>query len=88
MVAGVLVSMASSNRIVCRGCFLGHSAALLPKNVYVSPPKLQCIATKKRLEMIEATTKQRTDFSIEELKNGSEVQGTKVVLNLPIQYSK
>ena len=51
MVAGMLVSMASSNRIVRRGCFLGHSAALLPKNVYVSPPKLQCIATKKRLEM-------------------------------------
>jgi hypothetical protein len=38
--------------------------------------------------MIEATTKQRTDFSIEELKNGSEVKGTKVVLNLPIQYIK
>ena len=50
MVAGVLVSMASSNRIVCRGCFLGHSAALLPQNLYVSPPKLPCIAAKNHLK--------------------------------------
>jgi hypothetical protein len=52
MVAGMLVSMASSNRIVRRGCFLGHSAALLPKNVYVSPPKVVCIAAIKRLKML------------------------------------
>jgi hypothetical protein len=44
--------------------------------------------TKKRLEMIEATTKQKTNFSIEEIKNNSEVQGTRVILNLPIQYIK
>ena len=42
--------MASSNRIVCRGCFLGHSAALLPQNLYVSPPKLPCIAAKNHLK--------------------------------------
>jgi hypothetical protein len=43
--------------------------------------------TKKRLEMIESTTKQKTEFTIEEVKNNNgETQGTKVTLHLPIQY--
>lgn len=43
--------------------------------------------TQKRLEMIESTTKQKTDFTIEELKNEQlEILGTKVTLHLPIQY--
>ena len=45
--------------------------------------------TKKRLEMIESTTKQKTEFEIEEIKNSNgETQGTKVTLHLPIQYIK
>lgn len=45
--------------------------------------------TKKRLEMIESTTKQKTEFKIEEVKNNpEEISGTKVTLHLPIQYIK
>ncbi|MEK8180304.1 tetratricopeptide repeat protein [Flavobacterium buctense] len=45
--------------------------------------------TKKRLEMIESTTKQKTEFTIEEVKNSNgEAIGTKVTLHLPIQYIK
>ncbi|RKS01828.1 tetratricopeptide repeat protein [Flavobacterium sp. 102] len=45
--------------------------------------------TKKRLEMIESTTKQKTEFKIEEVKNNTEeISGTKVTLHLPIQYIK
>ena len=43
---------------------------------------------KKRLEMIESATKKKADFRIEELKNNEEIIGTKVVLNLPMQYLK
>jgi tetratricopeptide (TPR) repeat protein len=43
--------------------------------------------TKKRLEMMEASTSRQANVEIEELKNSSgEITGTKVVLNLPIQY--
>ena len=45
--------------------------------------------TKKRLEMMEASTAQKAKVAIKEIKNESgEIQGTKVVLNLPIQYVK
>ncbi|MGC4041357.1 MAG: tetratricopeptide repeat protein [Flavobacterium sp.] len=45
--------------------------------------------TKKRLEMMEASTSRKANVEIIELKNGKgEVSGTKVVLNLPIQYIK
>ena len=45
--------------------------------------------TKKRLEMMEASTAQKAKVEIEEIKNDlDEIQGTKVVLNLPIQYIK
>ncbi len=43
--------------------------------------------TKKRLEMMEASTSRKANVEIEELKNNrGEILGTKVVLNLPIQY--
>ncbi len=42
--------------------------------------------TKKRLQMIESTTNQKADFSIEEIVKESHIKGTKVVLHLPIQY--
>ena len=43
--------------------------------------------TKKRLEMMEASTAQKAKVEIKEMKNESgEIQGTKVVLILPIQY--
>lgn len=42
--------------------------------------------TKKRLQMIESTTNQKADFSIEEIVKENHIKGTKVVLHLPIQY--
>ena len=43
--------------------------------------------TKKRLEMMEASTSRKANVEIEELKNNKgEILGTKVILNLPIQY--
>jgi LytS/YehU family sensor histidine kinase len=45
--------------------------------------------TKKRLEMMEASTAQKAKVEIKEIKNElGVIQGTKVVLNLPIQYIK
>jgi len=45
--------------------------------------------TKKRLEMMEAATSRKANVKIEEIKNNTgEILGTKVVLNLPIQYVK
>ena len=44
--------------------------------------------TKKRLEIMEATTLKSAQIDIQELTNGNEVVGTKVILRLPIQYIK
>lgn len=43
--------------------------------------------TRKRLEMMEAYTTKKAKVEIEELRENDVVQGTKVVLNLPIQYT-
>lgn len=42
--------------------------------------------TKKRLQMIESTTHQKADFTIEEIVKENHINGTKVILHLPIQY--
>ncbi|MGX7668061.1 tetratricopeptide repeat-containing sensor histidine kinase [Flavobacterium pedocola] len=42
--------------------------------------------TRKRLEMMEASTSKKAKVAIEELNEAGTIQGTKVVLNLPIQY--
>ncbi|MGV3697476.1 tetratricopeptide repeat-containing sensor histidine kinase [Flavobacterium sp.] len=43
--------------------------------------------TKKRLEMMEASTSRKANVTIEELRSATgEILGTKVILNLPIQY--
>ena len=43
--------------------------------------------TKKRLEMMEAFTAKKAQVSIDEILDADQmVQGTKVVLHLPIQY--
>ncbi len=42
--------------------------------------------TKKRLEIMEATTLKSAQIDIQELANDEEVIGTKVTLRLPIQY--
>jgi tetratricopeptide (TPR) repeat protein len=43
--------------------------------------------TKKRLEMMEASTSRKANVEIVEIKNEKdEIKGTKVILNLPIQY--
>jgi len=57
-------------------------------NSVVAHKSMALDITKKRLEMIESTTKQKTNFTIEEVKSDSEIKGTKVILNLPIQYIK
>ncbi len=45
--------------------------------------------TKKRLEMMEASTSRKANVEIKEIKNDKgEILGTKVVLNLPIQYTE
>lgn len=45
--------------------------------------------TKKRLEMMEASTAQKAKVEIKEIKDEKgEILGTKVVLNLPIQFIK
>ena len=45
--------------------------------------------TKKRLEMMEASTARKANVEIKEVKNtNGEILGTKVVLNLPIQFIK
>lgn len=45
--------------------------------------------TKKRLEMMEASTAQKANVEIKEIKNeNGEILGTKVFLNLPLQYIK
>ena len=45
--------------------------------------------TKKRLEMIEASTSKKANVRMEELKNNEgKILGTKVVLNLPVQFLK
>ncbi len=58
------------------------------QNSVVAHKSMALDITKKRLEMIESTTKQKTNFTIEEVKSGNEIKGTKVVLNLPILYIK
>ncbi|NNT72524.1 tetratricopeptide repeat protein [Flavobacterium sp. IMCC34852] len=59
------------------------------ENSVVAHKSMALDITKKRLEMIESTTKQKTEFKIEEIKtNPEEILGTKVTLHLPIQYIK
>ena len=42
--------------------------------------------TKKRLQMIESTTSQKAEVKIEEVIENGQVLGTKVILQLPLQY--
>jgi hypothetical protein len=45
--------------------------------------------TKKRLELMETSTSMKANVEIIELKNDkNEVQGTKVILKIPVQYIK
>ncbi|MBC7640847.1 MAG: tetratricopeptide repeat protein [Flavobacterium sp.] len=44
--------------------------------------------TKKRLEMMENGSNNKSELKIDEIIKNNEVVGTKVVLNLPIQYIK
>lgn len=43
--------------------------------------------TRKRLEMMEATTAQPAHVTIEEMTDGNQPAGTRVVISLPIQYT-
>lgn len=69
---------------------IGFGKSKEMKETLVSVHKSMALdITKKRLEMMEASTSRKANVAIEELKNDNgEVKGTKVVLNLPIQYIK
>jgi LytS/YehU family sensor histidine kinase len=60
----------------------------LKENSVVVHKSMALDITKKRLQMIESTTSKKAEVLIEELKSGKEIIGTKVVLNLPLQYIK
>jgi LytS/YehU family sensor histidine kinase len=60
----------------------------LKENSVTAHQSMALEITKKRLEMMEATTSQSASVSIEEItNNNNEVEGTKVIISLPIQYT-
>ena len=61
-----------------------------PEETLVSVHKSMALdITKKRLEMMEASTAQKANVEIKEIKSeNGEILGTKVILNLPLQYIK
>jgi tetratricopeptide (TPR) repeat protein len=65
-----------------------HQSKNLKQNSVAAHKSMALDIITKRLEMIEESTKQKTSFSIDELKQNGEIKGTKVELRLPIQYIK
>ncbi len=67
---------------------IGFDTSKALKEPLVSVHKSMALdITRKRLEMMEASTSQKANVRIEELKNEKgEILGTKVVLNLPVQF--
>ena len=63
-----------------------EKSKLMKENSVVVHKSMALDITKKRMQMIASSTNQKSNFSIEEIKNNKEVLGTKVVLHLPIQY--
>ena len=69
---------------------IGFNQSIAQKeNSVVAHKSMALNITKKRLEMIESVTNQRANVNIEEVKdNQGSIVGTKVTLQLPIQYLK
>ncbi len=59
---------------------------LLKENSVKAHQSMALEITKKRLEIMEATTSKSAQIEIQELKNTTDNKGTKVILRLPIQY--
>ena len=58
----------------------------LKENLVTVHKSMALDITRKRLEMMEAYTAKKAKVEIEELTENNVVLGTKVVLNLPIQF--
>ncbi len=65
-----------------------QQSQLVKENSVVVHKSMALDITKKRFEMIASATHQKADFTIEEMKKGNQISGTKVILHLPIQYIK
>ncbi len=79
------------NQLVCMitddGIGYQKSRALKEKSV-TAHQSMALDITKKRLEMMEATTSQSAQVTIEETKDGNgQPTGTRVTISLPIQYT-
>jgi tetratricopeptide (TPR) repeat protein len=81
----------SGNQLVCTitDDGIGYlTSKALKENSVTAHQSMALEITKKRLEMMEATTTQSASVTIEEiLGSDNEVNGTKVVISLPIQYT-
>ena len=80
-----------NNQLLCtitdNGIGLSKSK-ILKENSVTAHQSMALEITKKRLEMMEAITLKSATIKITELTENQEVTGTKVTLNLPIQYIK
>ena len=78
--------------LICsrKGNGIGFDKSKEIKQILVSVHKSMAFdITKKRLEMMEASTAQKANVEIKEIKSEKgEILGTKVILNLPLQYIK
>lgn len=80
-----------SNKLVCTITDDGigfQTSKAIKENSVKAHQSMALEITKKRLEMMEATTAQSASVTIEEMQNDKqETVGTKVVISLPIQYT-
>jgi LytS/YehU family sensor histidine kinase len=69
---------------------IGFEQSKIAKKDSVTAHKSMALdITKKRLELMETSTSMKANVEIIELKNDkNEVQGTKVILKIPVQYIK
>ena len=81
----------ANNQLVCTitDDGIGYlTSKALKENSVTAHQSMALQITKKRLEMMEATTTQSASVTIEEILNSNnEAKGTKVVISLPIQYT-
>ncbi|SCX79450.1 tetratricopeptide repeat-containing sensor histidine kinase [Flavobacterium caeni] len=80
-----------NNQLVCTITDDGigyQTSKTLKENSVTAHQSMALDITKKRLEMMEATTSQSAQVTIEEIKNAdNQTSGTKAVILLPIQYT-
>lgn len=63
-----------------------NKSKLNKENLVLAHKSMALDIIKKRLEMITSSTNKKAIMTIEEIVDNQEIKGTKVVLNLPIQY--